>query len=212
MATRGQLRNVQRAFSFKRSPPIVFGVALCWLLLGPGSLPLWAQSPSPDLPHRGAPDSAPSPWPLLQTGDSGEAVRQLQAELRRIGVLAAPMDGQYGPTTEAAVREFQRSQGLTPDGVVGVQTWQALALAQNPIGRVDFPALTKDSLLAFTPLTFSQPPPPPSPFWLVLMPLIPLAGGALTYLQRRLMGRQPIKTFSTHSSSQHSRHDCDPRH
>jgi hypothetical protein len=62
--------------------------------------------------------------------------------------------------------------------------------------------------LAFTPLTFSQPPPPPSPFWLLLMPLVPLMGGALTYLQRRLQGRKPLSHVAGHveESSRKSNH------
>jgi len=36
------------------------------------------------------------------------------------------MDGVYGPGTENAVREFQRTFALYPDGVVGPETWEML--------------------------------------------------------------------------------------
>lgn len=32
----------------------------------------------------------------------------------------------FGPKTEEAVRAFQRSRGLTDDGIVGRLTWEAL--------------------------------------------------------------------------------------
>lgn len=36
------------------------------------------------------------------------------------------MDGQFGPQTEAAVKEFQQGAGLTVDGIAGPLTWAAL--------------------------------------------------------------------------------------
>jgi Putative peptidoglycan binding domain/LysM domain len=51
-----------------------------------------------------------------------KAVRQLQLRLRRLGDRPGPIDGLYGPLTEAAVERFQRSHGLAIDGVVGPQT------------------------------------------------------------------------------------------
>lgn len=36
-------------------------------------------------------------------------------------------DGHFGSSTETAVKEFQRSRGLTADGKVGKATWEALA-------------------------------------------------------------------------------------
>jgi peptidoglycan hydrolase-like protein with peptidoglycan-binding domain len=41
-------------------------------------------------------------------------------------ILGVAIDGWYGPITEAAVREFQRSKGITVDGIVGPQTWSRL--------------------------------------------------------------------------------------
>ena len=57
----------------------------------------------------------------LRRGDKGELVTELQ---QRLGMA----DGQtlFGPTTEAAVREFQRALGMVPDGIVGPRTWAAL--------------------------------------------------------------------------------------
>jgi hypothetical protein len=56
------------------------------------------------------------------TEAGSKAVRELQLHLRRLGARPGPIDGLYGPVTEAAVERFQRSHGLAIDGVVGSQT------------------------------------------------------------------------------------------
>jgi peptidoglycan hydrolase-like protein with peptidoglycan-binding domain len=58
-------------------------------------------------------------------GGSG-AVRQLQRDLHRLGERLGPIDGLYGSLTQAAVERFQRTRGLTVDGVVGLQTERSL--------------------------------------------------------------------------------------
>jgi len=58
--------------------------------------------------------------PTIRRGDSGDNVKQCQTALR------INPDGEFGRVTEAAVREFQRSKGLVPDGIVGPRTWAEL--------------------------------------------------------------------------------------
>ncbi|MEK6321255.1 MAG: N-acetylmuramoyl-L-alanine amidase [Acidobacteriota bacterium] len=67
---------------------------------------------------------APAGRPTLRRGATGDLVKQVQA---KVGVTAT---GNFGPKTEAAVRVFQRAQGLVPDGIVGPQTWTALDAAE----------------------------------------------------------------------------------
>ncbi len=57
----------------------------------------------------------------LRAGTEGRQVRLLQQ------ALGLPVDGVYGPATEAAVRRFQLSRGLPADGVFGAVTARALA-------------------------------------------------------------------------------------
>jgi peptidoglycan hydrolase-like protein with peptidoglycan-binding domain len=64
--------------------------------------------------------------PTLHPGATGAAVRRLQRALRRTPSLSLAVDGVFGPATEAAVKQFQGVAVLTPDGVVGPLTWQAL--------------------------------------------------------------------------------------
>jgi peptidoglycan hydrolase-like protein with peptidoglycan-binding domain len=54
-------------------------------------------------------------------------VAALQRELSSRGVSPGPIDGFYGPKTKRAVASYQRSQGLTADGIAGVQTLTALS-------------------------------------------------------------------------------------
>lgn len=54
---------------------------------------------------------------LLRVGSTGDEVKKLQ-ELLGVDVI-----GKFGPKTEAAVKGWQSANGLTPDGVVGPNTW-----------------------------------------------------------------------------------------
>ena len=74
----------------------------------------------------------PGEYPgVLRTGSSGTAVRELQFYLYLMSayessIPAIAIDGQFGASTETAVRAYQRFAGLTVDGVVGRTTWNSL--------------------------------------------------------------------------------------
>lgn len=73
--------------------------------------------------------------PNLYPWDFGMAVAELQELLRAHG-FALKIDGDFGSMTEAAVKAFQRQQGLRIDGVVGVKTWAALKSTVQPGTRI----------------------------------------------------------------------------
>lgn len=83
---------------------------------------------------------------VLRRGASGRAVRELQYYLYLMhtynpSLPSVNIDGNFGVATEAAVRAFQRSAGLTSDGVVGRATWENL-YAQANILRQAGPVVT----------------------------------------------------------------------
>ncbi len=67
------------------------------------------------------------PWPVVQNGSQGHPIRTLQFLLCAHGHNLT-VDGMFGPATEAAVKAFQTSKGMTADGVVVPQTWSALII------------------------------------------------------------------------------------
>jgi chitosanase len=62
---------------------------------------------------------------LAQPLMRGDDVRALQAALNRAGFANTP-DGVFGPATDALLKRFQSSRGLTADGVAGPRTQSAL--------------------------------------------------------------------------------------
>ena len=73
-------------------------------------------------------EGKPMDHPTLRKGDSGEAVTYLQTLLCNVGE-PLKADGKFGEKTEKAVKDFQILAGLTPDGIVGPKTWDALEKA-----------------------------------------------------------------------------------
>ena len=65
---------------------------------------------------------------LYKRGSSGVTVPEIQTRLKSWGYYDGAVDGVYGSRTEAAVRWFQRANGLSPDGQAGTQTLAALGL------------------------------------------------------------------------------------
>ena len=73
---------------------------------------------------------------LRRGADDCDAVRRLQGALAQLG-YALKVDGDFGPATENAVKDFQKQRRLGVDGVVGPKTGTALdaALAALPQAR-----------------------------------------------------------------------------
>lgn len=67
---------------------------------------------------------------------AGEAVRDVQRRLLGAGhrIDADELEGTFGPSTEAAVREFQHARGLPVDGLVGSETWGQLVESGYRLG------------------------------------------------------------------------------
>lgn len=69
---------------------------------------------------------------LLRSGSRGSAVKQLQEQLILLGYLNDRADGIFGRLTDAAVRQYQRRNGLTVDGIAGkITLGQVSAEAQR---------------------------------------------------------------------------------
>jgi peptidoglycan hydrolase-like protein with peptidoglycan-binding domain/DNA invertase Pin-like site-specific DNA recombinase len=62
--------------------------------------------------------------------EDARRVRLLQQRLRRLGWSPGPIDGMFGPRTEAAVVRFQHAAGLAADGIAGRRTGRALRVAE----------------------------------------------------------------------------------
>ena len=64
--------------------------------------------------------------PTLVLGASGSVVTALQRGLKKYSTPATdpgPVDGDFGPKTEAAVKAYQQDRAVHVDGIVGDQTW-----------------------------------------------------------------------------------------
>ena len=62
----------------------------------------------------------------LEKGNTGSDVKDLQTKLKKLGYYDAYVDGDYGDTTVAAVKAFQKKYNLTADGIAGKETLKKL--------------------------------------------------------------------------------------
>jgi peptidoglycan hydrolase-like protein with peptidoglycan-binding domain len=74
---------------------------------------------------------------VLSRGSKGQEVKELQELLIKLdydlGSLGA--DGDFGSKTQTAVKKFQKSVGLTQDGIVGPQTLEQLRIAAENLAK-----------------------------------------------------------------------------
>ena len=64
--------------------------------------------------------------PLLKIGARGNITRLLQEKLTSLGYGTNGVDGIFGNGTKNAVIKYQKSKGLSADGIVGQNTWRKL--------------------------------------------------------------------------------------
>jgi len=77
-------------------------------------------------------DDTDSAYSSLRLNDRHQAVRQLQSDLNYLGYESVgKMPGLFDEATERAVRRFQRSQGLTVDGIAGPATLTQIVAVKN---------------------------------------------------------------------------------
>lgn len=65
----------------------------------------------------------------IKQGEKGENVIEVQSKLKELGLYDGGVDGVYDVETAEAVKRFQEYNGLTANGVCGIETLKALGLA-----------------------------------------------------------------------------------
>ena len=75
---------------------------------------------------RRGPAACNAGYPITRMGNKGAYVLILQDGLNTLGFNAGSLDGVFGNNTRNAVVAYQRSRGLSPDGIVGCNTWTKL--------------------------------------------------------------------------------------
>ena len=99
--------------------------------------------------------------PSLQVGfKNSEEVKALQKRLRELGYYNGSVDGDYGKGTEAAVKAFQKANGLKADGKAGAQTLAKLN-SRNAISKAEANATPTKKVTA-TPTKKVTPTPKPT--------------------------------------------------
>lgn len=77
---------------------------------------------------------------------SASQVKTVQTKLKRWGYYTGSVDGIYGSKTKAAVKSFQRKNGLTVDGVVGPKTASALGMTLSSTSKTDNSSISNSDL------------------------------------------------------------------
>ena len=116
------MKKLPSAFrrSIRRATAVLLLVSLCILSL------TYAPQPSP-----GGDDARPA---LSRLGSTGEEVRQIQSKLKSLGFYEGSVDGIYGARTQSAVKAFQKSCGISADGIAGPTTLLYLGLSSSSSG------------------------------------------------------------------------------
>jgi len=78
----------------------------------------------------------------IRKGSQGSDVRLCQELLNEHG-YSTGVDGVFGSGTEKSVKAFQSASGLTADGIVGANTWNALEAPSEKLGPVNFSEVAK---------------------------------------------------------------------
>ena len=86
---------------------------------------------------------------VLKVGSKGAEVTKLQEGLKKLNFYSGIVDGIFGSQTKAAVINFQKSQQLIPDGIVGEKTWTKLnAVLQENNPRFDFRVISVQEFIS----------------------------------------------------------------
>lgn len=115
----------------------------------------------PEVTITPGPDFNPVMPRTIQQGSTGADVTEWQNILIRDGFATFAADGNFGPATDAATRAWQTAHGITPDGIVGPQTWN---MGLSPIPAPPTPATPPGPppvVTTLPPVVITAPPPPP---------------------------------------------------
>ena len=100
-----------------------------WSYVEPASLtPTWVHFDKRSFP----PSCSSGGYPLVRQVSRGVYVLVAQDGLNTLGYRTGGLDGIFGSQTRDAVTRYQRSRGLTADGIVGCNTWRSIQ--ENVIG------------------------------------------------------------------------------